>query len=144
MAGATGSILLEPASLYVTTTQLAEARFHWALIATDTNCSAVRHHWHEKADTPGSAEGYGFQRVQPKSLTGRVIMGRNKHGRNANPLAAFTGSFPTELERTIFELAASEFLDPKIIILTLSSSHLVCGVLKSPLDDIRYTHSPQD
>ncbi|KAJ7168121.1 hypothetical protein C8R43DRAFT_876624 [Mycena crocata] len=75
MAGATGSILLEPASLYVTTTQLAEARFHWALIATDTNCSAVRHHWHEKADTPGSAEGYGFQRVQPKSLTGRVVLG---------------------------------------------------------------------
>lgn len=76
MAGAaTGSILLEPASLYVTTTQLAEAKFHWALIETDAACSAIRHHWHEKPDKRGLAEGYGFQRVQPKSLTGRVVLG---------------------------------------------------------------------
>jgi len=76
MAGtAAGSILLEPASLYVTTTQLAEAKFHWALIETDSACSAIRHHWHEKPDKRGLAEGYGFQRVQPKSLTGRVILG---------------------------------------------------------------------
>ncbi|KAJ6606575.1 hypothetical protein DFH09DRAFT_1120679 [Mycena vulgaris] len=71
----TGSILLEPLSLYVTTTQLSEAKFHWALIATDSNCSAIRHHWHEKPDTHGLAEGYGFQEVQPKSLTGRVVLG---------------------------------------------------------------------
>ncbi|KAJ7445784.1 hypothetical protein B0H11DRAFT_402140 [Mycena galericulata] len=75
MAGAAGSILLEPASLYVTTTQLAEAKFHWALIATDANCSAIRHHWHEKPYLQGLAEGYGHQKVQPKSLTGRVVLG---------------------------------------------------------------------
>jgi len=72
---ATGSILLEPTSLYVTTTQLAEAKFHWALIETDSTRAAIRHHWHERPDTRGFAEGYGFQRVQPKSLTGRVILG---------------------------------------------------------------------
>ncbi|KAJ7197230.1 hypothetical protein GGX14DRAFT_471931 [Mycena pura] len=72
---ATGSILLEENSLYVTTTQLAEAKFHWALIVTDANCSATRHHWHEKTDKPGFAEGYGVQKVQPKSLTGRIVLG---------------------------------------------------------------------
>lgn len=72
---ATGPILLEPASLYVTTTQLAEAKFHWALIETDSACTATRHHWFQKSDKRGLAEGYGFQRVQPKSLTGRVVLG---------------------------------------------------------------------
>jgi len=80
---AMGSILLEPASLYVTTTQLAEAKFHWALIATDANCSAIRHHWHEKPDmrASGLAEGYGSQRIpEPKSLAGRVVLGYFKIG----------------------------------------------------------------
>lgn len=75
MAGTGAQILLEPASLYVATTQLAEAKFHWALIETDATCSAVRHHWHEKPHLRGLAEGYGFQRIQPKSLTGRVVLG---------------------------------------------------------------------
>ncbi|KAJ6547141.1 hypothetical protein B0H19DRAFT_1075075 [Mycena capillaripes] len=75
MAGTAAQILLEPASLYVATTQLAEAKFHWALIETDTACSATRHHWHEKPHLRGLAEGYGFQRIQPKSLTGRVVLG---------------------------------------------------------------------
>ncbi|KAJ7756822.1 hypothetical protein DFH07DRAFT_473421 [Mycena maculata] len=74
-SAATGSISLAPLSLYVTTTQLSEAKFHWALIATDANCSAIRHHWHEKPNLRDLAEGYGFQRVQPKSLTGRVVLG---------------------------------------------------------------------
>ncbi|KAJ7702391.1 hypothetical protein B0H17DRAFT_144898 [Mycena rosella] len=112
----TGPILLEPSSLYVTTTQLAEAKFHWALIATDANCSAVRHHWHEKPDTRGlttatdsrtsararssvveglsgatPCEAYGFQKVHPKSLlTGRVVLGYFKiSGYCAPPPATF-------------------------------------------------------
>ncbi|KAJ7470353.1 hypothetical protein FB451DRAFT_1253464 [Mycena latifolia] len=92
----TGPILLEPLSLYVTTTQLAEAKFHWALIATDMNCSAIRHHWHEKPDTrgvTGLAEGYGSQKVHPKSLlTGRVVLGYFKiSGYTALSPAIFAG-----------------------------------------------------
>ncbi|KAK7023881.1 hypothetical protein R3P38DRAFT_2954694 [Favolaschia claudopus] len=88
---ATGSILLEPSSLYVTTTQLAEAKFHWALVETSADaCTATRHHWHERSDKPGLAEGYGAQRIQPKSLTGRVILGYFKiRGYTPPPSARF-------------------------------------------------------
>ncbi|KAJ7043272.1 hypothetical protein C8F04DRAFT_1074305 [Mycena alexandri] len=94
MAGATtGSISLEPASLYVTTTQLSEAKFHWALIETDSTASgAIRHHWHERPNRrTGLAEGYGCQRIQPKSLTGRVVLGYFKiRGYTAPSPATFT------------------------------------------------------
>ncbi|KAJ7632247.1 hypothetical protein FB45DRAFT_702371, partial [Roridomyces roridus] len=72
------SILLEPDSLYITTTQLSEAKYHWSLCRTGSSCNeAVRHHWHEKPHLPNHpvAEGYGFQRIQPRSLTGRVVLG---------------------------------------------------------------------
>ncbi|KAJ7184191.1 hypothetical protein C8R46DRAFT_1063222 [Mycena filopes] len=77
MAGAASSILLEPGCLYVTTTQLSMSnlKFHWALIEA-TPCGAIRHHWHERPNTrTGLAEGYGVQHIQPKSLTGRVVLG---------------------------------------------------------------------
>ncbi|KAJ7090215.1 hypothetical protein B0H15DRAFT_252581 [Mycena belliarum] len=108
MTNAAGPILLEPLSLYVTTTQLTEAKFHWALIATDTSCSAIRHHWHEKPHTRGVigfAEGYGSQKVHPKSLTtGRVVLGYFKIGGYTAPSPAifagvcqsmFETSYPT-------------------------------------------------
>ncbi|KAJ6618287.1 hypothetical protein B0H10DRAFT_2030168 [Mycena sp. CBHHK59/15] len=108
MTAASGSILLDPASLYVTTTQLAEAKFHWALIVTDANCSATRYHWFEKPDTSGNlAEGYGFQSVQPKSLTGRVVLGYFKIRGYTSPSAGifaeicqatFQTSYPTVYE----------------------------------------------
>ncbi|KAJ7074337.1 hypothetical protein C8F01DRAFT_1100188 [Mycena amicta] len=73
------SILLAENSLYVTTTQLSESKFHWALILTDEICAATRHHWHEKPRSgdsdSGPIEAYGSQTVQPKSLTGRVVLG---------------------------------------------------------------------
>lgn len=97
-ASASGSILLEPASLYVSTTQLSESKFHWSLVATDaTGCLATRHHWHER---PGNfAEGYGFQRIQPKSLSGRVVLGYFKvRGYTQTDLATFAA-----ICRNVFE-----------------------------------------
>ncbi|KAJ7684729.1 hypothetical protein DFH06DRAFT_17053 [Mycena polygramma] len=99
MAATGPRVVLEPAALYITTTQLAEAKFHWALIQTDPACSAIRHHWHEKSDKPGLAEGYGFQMVQPKSLTGRVVLGYFKI-RGYTPPSA--GSF-ADICETAFE-----------------------------------------
>lgn len=80
-------VLLEANSLYVTTTQLLEGKFHWALIVTDHQCTAVKHHWYEKPTCdpthPGHGlrascspvECYGFQRINPKSSSGRIILG---------------------------------------------------------------------
>ncbi|KAF7311633.1 hypothetical protein MKEN_01066500 [Mycena kentingensis (nom. inval.)] len=69
-------VLLESDALYVSTTQLSEATYHWALILTDANCIATRHHWHEQRPRRAEAiEGYGRQTIQPKSLTGRVVLG---------------------------------------------------------------------
>ncbi|KAF7322676.1 hypothetical protein HMN09_00046400 [Mycena chlorophos] len=75
------AIALAPNSLFVTTTQLSETKFHWALVRTDDMpmCNATRHHWHEKprasSDNSAPIEGYGIQNIQPRSLTGRVVLG---------------------------------------------------------------------
>ncbi|KAJ7093159.1 hypothetical protein C8R44DRAFT_399671 [Mycena epipterygia] len=85
----------------------SEARFHWALISTDANCSAIRHHWHEQPHTRGLAEGYGFQRVQPKSLTGRVVLGYFQ-------ISGYTAPSPSmfaEICQTTFETSYSTVLE---------------------------------
>ncbi|KAK0205065.1 hypothetical protein DFS33DRAFT_729628 [Desarmillaria ectypa] len=69
---------LDPDSLYVCTVQLATGAFHWAIIITDANSRAVRHHWYQVSGRP-YAETYGSQTVTPATRTGNsAVLGYYK------------------------------------------------------------------
>lgn len=69
---------LERDSLYICTVQLATGAFHWAIILTDDNAHAVRHHWYQVAGRP-YAEAYGSQVITPATRTGNsAVLGYYK------------------------------------------------------------------
>lgn len=71
-------VSLECNSMYICTVQLASGAFHWAIVLTDDNMRAVRHHWYQVSGQP-YAETYGAQVISPSSSTGNsAVLGYYK------------------------------------------------------------------